>query len=148
VDPHWFNADPDPDFLFIADPDLQDPDPTLQNMKFFTFLKFLGSFLLSWDRIHNIVEKCNTGILFKTTLNPDLKSSKASDPDRYKSSRIHGTAFFLHENVKTSVPDPDPNPDPQYPHVFGPHGYGSGLVAAQSQSSPDFDVAFSYDKNC
>jgi hypothetical protein len=119
--------------------------PAIQNMKFFTFL-FYVPFLPTWDRIHNIVEKCN--IMFKSTLNPNLNSSKASDPDRYKSSRIHGTAFFLHENVKTSVPDPDPNPDPQDPHVFGPHGYGSGLVAAQSQSSPDFDVAFLKEKIC
>ncbi len=28
VDPHWFNADPDPAFYLIADPDLDtDPDP-------------------------------------------------------------------------------------------------------------------------
>ena len=47
-DPHWFNADPDPEFFLIADPD---PDPGFDDLKLTKNIQLEIKFLFYWSKI-------------------------------------------------------------------------------------------------
>jgi hypothetical protein len=117
VDPHWFNADPDPAFFLFADPDPV-PNPGFWWLKIGkkTYFIFLGSKIAIYLSL-GLYKGCTS---YKRGLQP-------SEREHPSLPNLKILNFFLYLRVNFALLDPDPDrvtqinadPDPQ-PWVYLP----------------------------
>ncbi len=109
VDPHWFNADPDPAFFLIADPDpvpnpgFWSPNIEKKNKAVKLFLCFFGSkqFTYPLAAIKDVQATCEAFI-------PQKRTSSTS-----KLAFLHFCGSFCPSWIRIRIPNADPDPADQ-----------------------------------